>query len=637
MEITFDRKTVNTCLQQRFALPTFQREYRWQYSHVQELLTDIQGEFSTNYDPAHSRQKVGEYSPYFLGTIITTAGADGTRLIIDGQQRLTTITLLLAYIYRHAKMNPDQGIANVEPMLRRQVYGASSFNLEFDADRHAFFEIILDQPELAGSELDDAVETIPDMTESTKDLYRRFCEIDDLIADDIKGDTFARFVDYIIERVYLFEIGVPSEQDGHKVFVTMNDRGLRLAPLDLLKGYLLSHIDDNQRNSEANGKWSDCIKTLRELGRDEDGIFFKTWLRAQYASSSRGKSRGDAPKDLEILGDAYHRWVVDNAAAIGLHNSDDFNELVSKNIPFYVAQYKRLKTFEATFSPEFAHVYYNGAKGIALQYMAIMAALEPNDAITVIDRKIKLVSFYIDAYIVSRVLTGKDNNYDNIKDQFFALAKQVRRKSVPEIKAILAPLMDEVPIAVAQITDVSYKSVKRPDLLHLLARLAARLEDDLELTNKVGFAEYINRAKGTKTFDIEHVITATHGVEIGKDDAGIAIVTDESTAGWRDGIGSLILLPRGRNRSLQDKGYVEKLTVYATENVLALSLTDAFYQNHPNATNYIEQEKAPLAAFPSFSADAHAARGELYKWIAARIWDKAYLDVIAPDPSAKAD
>jgi uncharacterized protein with ParB-like and HNH nuclease domain len=57
MEITFDRKTINTCLQQRFALPTFQREYRWQASHVQELLTDIQDEFASNYEATDSRQR----------------------------------------------------------------------------------------------------------------------------------------------------------------------------------------------------------------------------------------------------------------------------------------------------------------------------------------------------------------------------------------------------------------------------------------------------------------------------------------------------------------------------------------------------------------------------------------------------
>lgn len=630
MEITFDRKTANTCLQQRFALPTFQREYRWQASHVQELLTDIQDEFGSNYDATHSRAKVAEYSPYFLGTIITTTGTEGARLIIDGQQRLTTITLLLAYIYRHAKAHPEQGIANVEPMLRRQVFGDSAFNLEFDADRKSFFGLILDKPELNGSELDDAVESIENITDGTKDLYRRFCEIDDLIADELKSQTFARFVDYVIERVYLFEIGVPSEQDGHKVFVTMNDRGLRLAPLDLLKGHLLSNIDDKQMNSEANSRWSECIKTLRDLGRDEDGVFFKTWLRAQYANTSRGKSRGDAPADFEILGDAYHRWVVDNSSTIGLNNSDEYYNLVVKDIPFYVSQYKRLKAFEATYSPEFAHVFFNGAKGIGLQYMAILSAIQPNDTSAVIDKKIKLVSFYIDAFISSRVMEGKDNNYDNIKDPFFALTKQVRRKSVDDIRAMLSSLMEEVALSIPLLDGASYKTIKRQDLLHILARLAAQLEDELELTNKVGFPDYINRSKGAKTFDIEHVVTATNGVAIGHDDTGAEIVTDGVTTGWRDKIGGLILLPRGRNRSLKDKGYTEKRTVYATENVLAASLTDPFYQNHPNATNFILQETAPLAAVASFTADASTSRAKLYCWLAARIWDKANLDKIAP-------
>jgi len=263
--------------------------------------------------------------------------------------------------------------------------------------------------------------------------------------------------------------------------------------------------------------------------------------------------------------------------------------------------------------------------------MAILAAIQPNDTSTVIDKKIKLTSFYIDALISSRVMTGKDNNYDNIKDQFFALTKQVRGKGVNEIKAMLALLMDEVALSIPLLANSSYKTVKRQDLLHILARLAAHLEDELELTNKVGFPDYINRSKGAKTFDIEHVVAATNGVAIGQDDAGVAIVTDELTTGWREKIGGLILLPRGRNRSLKDKGYAEKRNVYATENVLAASLTDAFYQNHPNATNFISKQVAPLTRVVSFTADASTARAELYCWIAARIWDKANLNEIAPE------
>ena len=630
MEITFDRKTINNCLQQRFELPTYQREYRWQASHLRELLTDIQDEFSVNYDPSHGRTKVSEYSPYFLGTIITTAGENGSRAIIDGQQRLTTITLILTYIYRCAKSNPDDGISNVEQLIRRSMYGASQFNLELDDDRKELFSLLLDRHDLTGGDLDDAVESIPDISEGTRDLYRRFCEVDDCIPSDFKGDTFSRFADYIIERVYLFEIGVPSQQDGHRVFVTMNDRGLRLSPLDLLKGFLLSNIDDSASNSEANKKWSECIRNLRDLGRDEESAFFKTWLRAQYAITTRGKSRGDAPADFEILGDAYHRWFVEKSTDIGLNNSDEFYNLVSKSIPFFVNQYRRIKHFEENYSRDFRHVFYNGAKGVALQYMVILATLDPNDTSSVIDKKIKITSFYIDAVLTSRLITGRDNNYDNTKGPFFELAKNLRGKNISEIKDHIKPLMADVKAAIEKISQVSYKTTKRQDLLHLLSRLAEDLEDSLELTNKVGFPDYINRVKGAKTFDIEHVVTSKDGVVIGQAADGSEIRTDSMTQVWRDKIGSLILLPRGRNRSLQDKGYFEKLPVYATESILASSLAHDFYTNHPNVSTHIQETGVPLQPVSSFLETSSKERGELYEFLASRIWDATYIDAIAP-------
>ncbi len=642
MEITFDRKNINACLQQRFELPTYQREYRWQSNHLRELLNDIQDEFSSNYDVSHGRPKVAEYSPYFLGTIITTTGADGARAIIDGQQRITTITLILAYINRYAKNNQHQAVSNTEQLIRRSAYGLSQFNIDLDEDRAALLGLLLDRHDLSGGDLDDAVETIEGLSEGARDMYKRFCEIEDLIAPDIKGDVFPRFVDYIIERVYLFEIGVPSEQDGHRVFVTMNDRGLRLSPLDLLKGYLLSNINDSSSNSEANKKWSECIRSLRDIGRDEESAFFKNWLRAQYAVTTRGKSRGDAPADFEVIGDAYHRWFVSKAADIGLRDSDDFYNLVSKDIPFFVNQYKRIKTFEETFSLDFAHVFYNGAKGVALQYMVILATLDPNDTSSTIDRKIKLASFYIDAILTSRVIEGKYNNYDNTKSLFFDLAKDLRGKSPAEIRQYIEPKMRNICSAISQIADVSYKTAKRQDLLHLLARLAAHLEDSLELTNKVGFPEYISRVKGPKTFDIEHIVTAKQGVKIGAADDGAPIVTDTTTNGWRDRIGSLILLPRGRNRSLQDKGFLDKLPVYATESILASSLSADFYENHPNVDAHISTTNLPMTPIVSFSESSLELREELYRTLADRIWNARNLDSIcptmplAPDPGQSA-
>lgn len=629
MEITFDRKTVGNCMMQRFTLPTYQRDYRWETKHLQELLTDIQEEFLQNYDPQDGRSKVGEYTPYFLGTIITTAGSHGTRSIVDGQQRLTTLSIILAHFFRESKHSPDDKISDVEPLIRRKVFGASEFNIEFDSDRRQLFELLLDNSDLSGELLDEAVDSIENITESTREVYKIFTQVESFLLDDIRENLVPRFVDYLIERVYLFEIGVPSEQDGHKVFVTMNDRGLKLAPLDLLKGYLLSNISDAKANTAANAKWASCIRDLRTLGSDEDSTFFKTWLRAQYAVSARGKSRGDPAADFEIVGDAYHRWVVDNATLLGLSNSDDYYDLVERTIPFYVSQYKRLKAAEESLSVEFPHVFYNGSRNITLQYMAILSALDVNDSSAIVDKKIKIVSYYIDAYLTSRVITLRDNNYDNIKDQIFSLAKRIRRRSVSEIVNELDALMSEIDLSFSGIDRLSYYNLKRQEILHLLARFGSHLEDCLDITNKVGFDGYIDRTKGNRTFDVEHAVPQPLGVALGVDISGVPILSDGATMIWRNNLGALLLLPRGRNRSMRDMSYPDKLTRYASENVLAQSLTSNFYLNNPNVTTFISSSGLPIVREDAFVLDASQRRSELYKAISARLWNRTVLSELA--------
>ncbi len=77
-------------------------------------------------------------------------------------------------------------------------------------------------------------------------MFILYNKIEYYIEKDIIDNILPFFADYLVNKVMLFEIGVPSEQDAHRVFVTMNDRGLKLGPIDLLKGYLLSNIFDNE-------------------------------------------------------------------------------------------------------------------------------------------------------------------------------------------------------------------------------------------------------------------------------------------------------------------------------------------------------------------------------------------------------
>src|SRR5690349_9370761 len=80
----------------KYSIDYFQREYSWQQKQVHELIDDLQDKFGQDYAEGDSRGKVKEYGHYFLGSIILSH-RDGTSYVVDGQQRLTTLTLLLIY------------------------------------------------------------------------------------------------------------------------------------------------------------------------------------------------------------------------------------------------------------------------------------------------------------------------------------------------------------------------------------------------------------------------------------------------------------------------------------------------------------------------------------------------------------
>src|ERR1044072_9932313 len=84
-------------LGEKYGIDYYQREYRWRRQDVEAMLEDVETRFMANYTPGDTRQKVQQYSHYFLGPIVVSR-KDGRHFLIDGQQRLTTITLLLLYL-----------------------------------------------------------------------------------------------------------------------------------------------------------------------------------------------------------------------------------------------------------------------------------------------------------------------------------------------------------------------------------------------------------------------------------------------------------------------------------------------------------------------------------------------------------
>lgn len=624
-EIIFDRKTINEILQQRFILPTYQRDYKWEAKQVRELIGDLQEAFLANFQEGHGRKEVAEYDNYFLGTIITTKDKDGSKTIIDGQQRITTVIALLTYFYRQKQRKPELGISDFVNLIKRDVYGVSQYNVSFEGSRKQLFDILMDST-LDDEDIEERIDSIHDIDPGSLKIFDTFKNIDVFLDPNILNNLLPNFIDYMTEKVLLFEIVVPSEQDAHKVFVTMNDRGLKLGPMDLLKGYLLSNILDDGANKEAHARWVESTNKLKSLGPDEDATFLKVWLRSKYADTARGKNKGDAPRDFELIGDSYHRWVIDNKTKLGLISADKFEEILSSVIPKYVDLYVKIRKYENQFSPSYAHLFYNGARNLTLQPLVVLASIKSNDTSADIDKKIKGVSAFLDYYASVRIFSGKDNTYDNIKDYLFAFSVKIRDKSVPELKVLLSDEVTRLTDTVDDIISVNYNTTKRYELLHVLARIGNYIEEKAELTNSVGFPVYIDRYRSSKTFDVEHILTSvisTTKTDLGKD---YDFAADAEYHSLRDNIGGLILLPRGRNRSLKDKAYSEKLNVYATENILASSLHRSFYQNNPQWNKFSETTGIAIAHIEQFNREKLLERQRLYYEIAHKIWNKEVIE-----------
>lgn len=292
---------------QKYSIDFYQREYLWERKHVQELLTDLENQFFLNYDPSHERIEVEHYSHYFLGSIVVSSRG-GQRFIIDGQQRLTTITLLLIYLNNLQVEQEEQ--VDITSLIFSEKFGKKSFNLDIP-ERNQVLEALYNAETLDVSGFGSSVQNIDN----------RFQDIVEFFADELKGRALPYFVDWLTECVDFVEITAFSDEAAYTIFETMNDRGLSLSPTDMLKGYLLANVDDEKDRENLNHRWKHHMSQMIESDIDDPSDFFKSWLRARYAKTIRSTARGETNKDYERIVVEFHKWVRDEHESIGLVSS----------------------------------------------------------------------------------------------------------------------------------------------------------------------------------------------------------------------------------------------------------------------------------------------------------------------------
>ena len=107
----------------KFDVDFYQREYVWQTKQIEDLVGDLSAEFLKNWAEGDPLEKVREYDPYFMGEIVLSLQEGKRSSIIDGQQRITTFTLLLIYLLKTYGYLPKFPRSDIEKLIYSDVFG----------------------------------------------------------------------------------------------------------------------------------------------------------------------------------------------------------------------------------------------------------------------------------------------------------------------------------------------------------------------------------------------------------------------------------------------------------------------------------------------------------------------------------
>lgn len=234
-----------------FEIPAFQREYAWGEEQVKEFWSDLSHAMSGD--------------SYFLGLIILTAENERKRKqVVDGQQRLLSISLLAASLY-HAAMNIGRNALADRlhsTLLRSLDYATDNENPRIvlsDARANKTFQSIIEYGSLNEDEIKG---------ESSERLWKAYNFLNSELLNSEEEDKFRKlgaWAEFITEQIYVAVFDHQDEAAAYSVFEVVNTRGKQLTTADLLKNFVLYHTGEADRAARY-GQWYEMVEKFEQVG-----------------------------------------------------------------------------------------------------------------------------------------------------------------------------------------------------------------------------------------------------------------------------------------------------------------------------------------------------------------------------------
>jgi uncharacterized protein with ParB-like and HNH nuclease domain/6-pyruvoyl-tetrahydropterin synthase len=602
----------------------YQREYKWTddtagYKPVKSLLDDIFYRFNLDYknnlDP-NNQENLEEFGWYYMNSFMTNV-VSGKKFIVDGQQRLTTLTLINIKLYHLAKKYklPSHLIKSIE----QSIYDTNDFGTSYCMgvkDRKESIE------NLFNKDLEDFKEDNYTNV-SEKNIYKNYKNISEILHkylinadDEITINKLQFFILYFRNKIYLIEIEIENTDDVPMVFEVINDRGIPLKPYEILKGKILGQINKNDIKVPLN-IWETRISSLEEYGEDEIDEFFGYYFKSKYSETSEQYKKLDKGR--------YHKSIFtdDFNKKIGLkHNEKNVKYFVENNFSYYSDIYLFTLAKYEKYDPEYKHIYFNSLNDIDGQFPLMLSALETKDKDK--DAKIKLVSELFDRNFVILNLTGSYNSND-FNASLMNLVKLIREKSIDEIiKEFDTQLLNDIKkqkdndtltevFKYEYFRNIGYTNLGKKFLRYFFARIDHYIASYSKQAVK-NYWQLVSQAQGKEVHHIEHIIT--------NHESNMELFNDEEEFNiQRNRLGGLLLLKGKDNISSGDELYKDKLHTYNINGTLyAQTLLEDNYKSNVDFVNFIKNEKLNFKPHNSFGKDEIEERHQLLFSLIKKIW-----------------
>lgn len=600
-------KSLKTLFQDFYRVPDYQREYVWGETNpkgeggeeVDQFLNDIHAE----YENATSQ----DAPEYFIGTIVVCRVEDGVFDLIDGQQRTTTAFITLCAIRDALK---DLG-ATVPDELKSQI-AASDIDWQGNSKDRLRLDL---QYEDAGDVLEiyargEASDARRDGTRSIRNIGNAYQTVREFLRTTLEDDPdqIRRFYGYLTNKVKIIRIETPTLAMALKIFETINDRGVGLDAMDLLKNLLFMHAKGDQF-ARLKTSWKALTDAIYQA-REKPLRFLRYYLLATYDLD--GKLREDAIYD----------WFQKNAAATG-HEREPL-VFASRLLEAARAYGNFAKGLNVTGEPEagIRNTQLAGGRSIKQHFILLMAGRHLSSV------QFSRLADEVEKTMFAWLITGTPGKeYERRIIEAAHVLREIAASDGEAFEAFLNAHLIAERAALSKAFDLALKGLNTRNVRAFRLRyLLAKLTQHIDLTaygpseSRSRLADYT--AGGN---DIEHIL-ADRAEPEARDEFGDRADDQEVI----QSLGNLLLIEKSINRAISNGRYSGKVTAYAQSKFLLTKCQADTVTPQVGVADKITATVQSLKCWPDWNADAVEDRQAFLTGLAQQVFN-------VPPPASRSE